>query len=274
MEDKLPASIAAAWGRQAPRGRGPKPGLSLERIVGAGVRVAATEGLGAVSMSRVAAELGASTMALYRYVNAKDELLALMVDAAFGPPPGAADEPGRRAIDAASGPPGEMDEPGRRAIDAAPGAAGEPGWRAGLARWAWGHHAVLRRHPWIVRIPIGAPPITPNLTAWMEDGLRALGQTQLAEEDKLSVMLLLSGFVRNEATVAADISATAQPEIMVPWGALLAELTDDARFPALRAALASTAFSQDDDPDDEFAFGLERILDGIGVLVEKPRPRR
>jgi AcrR family transcriptional regulator len=241
MEDKLPASIAAAWGRQAPRGRGPKPGLSLERIVEAGVRVAATEGLGAVSMSRVAAELGASTMSLYRYVAAKDELLALMVDAAFGPPPGPADE---------------------------------PGWRAGLARWAWAQHAVLRRHPWIVRIPIGPPPITPNVTAWMENGLRALGDTRLAEEDKLSVMLLLSGFVRNEATVAAEITATAQPEVMVPWGRLLAELTDDGRFPALRAALASTAFAQDDDPDDEFAFGLERILDGVGVLVEDPKPRR
>src|SRR3954447_23094142 len=153
----LPASLAAAWGVHERPGRGPKPALNLDRIVEAAVRVAATEGLGAVSMSRVAAELGASTMSLYRYVAAKDELLALMGDAAFGPPPGAADE---------------------------------PSWRAGLSRWAWGHHAVLRRHPWIVRVPISAPPITPNLTAWIEDGLRALGRTPLAEEDKLSVMLL------------------------------------------------------------------------------------
>ena len=58
----------------------------------------------------------------------------------------------------------------------------------------------------------------------LEDGLRALGETKLAEEDKLSVMLLLSGFVRSEATLAADITATAQPEVMVPWGRLLAEL--------------------------------------------------
>jgi AcrR family transcriptional regulator len=241
MEDKLPASIAAAWGRAPARSRGPKPGLGLERIVEAGVRVAASEGLAAVSMSRVAAELGSSPMSLYRYVAAKDELLALMVDAAFGPPPGA---------------------------------ALQAGWRAGLSRWAWGNHAVFRRHPWIVRIPIGPPPITPNLTAWIDDGLRALRDTPLAEEDKLSVMLLLSGFVRNEATVAADITATAQPEVMVPWGRLLSELTDDERFPALRAALASRAFAQDDDPDDEFVFGLERILDGIGVLVENPKPRR
>lgn len=238
MEDKLPASIAAAWGRPPPRGRGPKPGLSLERIVDAGVRLAATEGLGAVSMARVAAELGASTMSLYRYVGAKDELLALMVDAALGPLP-AASEPG--------------------------------GWRAGLERWAWAYHERLRRHTWIVRIPIAAPAVTPNLTAWLDDGLRALGDTGLAEEDKLSALLLLSGFVRNEATLVADMSA--QTEIMVPWARLLHELTDE-RFPALRAALASGAFAQDDDPDDEFVWGLERILDGIGVLVTSPKPRR
>ncbi len=82
----LPASIEAAWGLRTRPAKGPKPGLSLERIVEAGVKVAVSEGLGAVSMSRVAAELGASTMSLYRYVAAKDELLALMMDAALGPP--------------------------------------------------------------------------------------------------------------------------------------------------------------------------------------------
>jgi AcrR family transcriptional regulator len=64
----LPASIAAAWGlRERPR-RGPKRELSVAKIVEAGITVADTEGLEAVSMSRVAGELGASTMALYRYV--------------------------------------------------------------------------------------------------------------------------------------------------------------------------------------------------------------
>jgi AcrR family transcriptional regulator len=239
MYDKLPASLAAAWGRPTPRGRGPKPGLSLGRIVDAAVRLAATEGLAAVSMSRVAAELGASTMALYRYVAAKDELLALMVDAALGPPPAASEQ---------------------------------NGWRAGLERWAWAYHDRLRRHLWVVRIPIAAPAVTPNLTAWLDDGLHALGETKLSEEDKLSTLLLLSGFVRNEATLVADMSA--QTEIMVPWARMLRELTDQESFPALRQALASGAFDQDDDPDDEFVWGLERILDGIAALVKEPKPRR
>src|SRR6478672_10703967 len=86
----LPPGIALAWGRAERPRRGPKPGLSLERIVAAGIGLAVTDGLGSVSLGRVAAELGASTMALYRYVPAKDDLLTLMVDTAFGPALGAA----------------------------------------------------------------------------------------------------------------------------------------------------------------------------------------
>jgi AcrR family transcriptional regulator len=242
----LPPSIAAAWGRRERPSKGPKPGLTLERIVDAAVQVAVSDGLEAVSMSRVAAELGSSTMSLYRYVAAKDELLALMADAVMV---GA-------ALDS---PPAEPDS--------------REDWRAELSRWAWAYHRVLRQHPWVLRIPISAPPVTPNLTAWLEGGLRTLRDTGLTEPEKLSVMLLLSGFVRNEATLAADIGAasaapgTPKQEIMPRWGRLLATLTDQERFPALHAALASEAFDQDDDPDAEFVFGLDRLLDGIGALV-------
>jgi AcrR family transcriptional regulator len=55
--------------------------------VAAGIKIALTQGLGALSMGRVANELGVSTMSLYRYVSAKDELLTLMVDTGLGSPP-------------------------------------------------------------------------------------------------------------------------------------------------------------------------------------------
>jgi hypothetical protein len=80
-------------------------------------------------------------------------------------------------------------------------------------------------------------------------------------------MLLLSGYVRNEATLAASIGATQGGEIMPAWGRLLGRLTDPDDFPALHRALGSEAFAHDDEPDDEFVFGLERVLDGIGSLV-------
>jgi len=235
----LPASIEASWGRRTPPRKGPKPGLSIERIVGAAVVVADAEGLAAVSMSRVATELGTSAMSLYRYVAAKDELVALMVDAAIG-------------------------------TFSAP--AEDESWRDGLSRWAWDYLAALRRHPWALRVPVGAPPVTPNLTAALEDGLASLAGTGLSEPEKLSTMLLLSGYVRNVATVLDGIAAMAAAagnagRVMPSWGETLRRMTDAASFPALHAALGSGAFDQDDGPDDEFVFGLARVLDGVEALV-------
>lgn len=234
----LPASLFAAWGLRERPSRGPKPGLSLTRIVEAGVHVASTEGLPAVSMARVAQELGVSTMSLYRYVAAKDELLILMIDAALGPPP-------------ASDP--------------------QDGWRAGLSRWAWDHHRRLSEHPWALRVPITEPPTTPNQVAWMESALSSLRNTRLAEEEKASVLLLLSGYVRNDATLTMELTAAGfiSDEAMLGYSRRLATLTDPDRFPAIHALLAAGVFDRADPPEKEFSFGLDRILDGIEVLIDK-----
>jgi AcrR family transcriptional regulator len=244
----LPASIEAAWGLRGRPHRGPRPGLSIERIVDAAVRVASAEGLAAVSMSRVAAELGTGPMSLYRYVGAKDELLALMVDAALGPPP-----------------------------DLKP----EEGWRAGLAGWAWAERAAYQRHQWTLRVPISGPPMAPNQIAWLERGLACLRDTGLAEGTKLGVIMLVSGYVRNEVTIAADLAAGFQAadapvqRAMAAYGRTLARLTDPVRFPALHAVIAAGVFEGEDDPDHDFVFGLERVLDGIEVLVGSgPHPDR
>ena len=77
----LPPGLDLLWGRREPGRRGPKPGLSVDGIVAAAVRLADAEGLEAVSMARVAKELGFTTMSLYRYVTSKDELLQLMWNA-------------------------------------------------------------------------------------------------------------------------------------------------------------------------------------------------
>jgi AcrR family transcriptional regulator len=245
----LPASIEAAWGVRTRPARGPRPALSLERIVAAAVRVAAADGLQAVSMGRVAADLGVSTMSLYRYVAAKDELLALMADLTFEAPP-------------------------------APRSP-EESWRDGLSRWAWTELAVYRRNPWVLRIPISGPPVTPNAMAWLERGLDCLRDTGLREGEKLSVMLLVTGFVRSQATLQADIAAAQaagaappDPELMGAYGRLLARLTDPERFPALHAVLAAGVFDEPDEPDYEFNFGLERVLDGIETLIENRRTGR
>lgn len=240
-DPELPASVERAWGMADRPRRGPKPGLSLTAIVDAAVALAGREGISAVSMGRVAREVRASPMSLYRYVAAKDELLALMIDAASGPPP--AD-------------PADRD-----------------GWRSGLTRWAWGYLEALRRHPWMLRIPISGPPVTPNQVAWLEYGLQALRATGLEPGEKLSIMLLLSGYVRNDATIAADIGAAVaavrvpDAEIMPSWRRLIERLADVERFPELRAVAASGVLDRDDHPDEEFVFGLDRVLDGVEALV-------
>jgi AcrR family transcriptional regulator len=245
----LPASIEAAWGvRERPQ-KGPRPALSLERIVAAAVRVAAADGLQAVSMGRVAADLGVSTMSLYRYVGAKDELLALMADLTFEAPPD----------------PRGPDE----------------GWREALARWARTELAVYRHNPWVLRIPISGPPVTPNSIAWLERGLGCLRDTGLEEDEKLSVMLLVTGFVRSQGLLQADIAAAqaagATPpdaEMMGAYGRLLTRLTDPERFPALHAVIAAGVFDEPDDGDYDFVFGLERVLDGIETLIDRRRTGR
>ncbi|MGC4875641.1 TetR/AcrR family transcriptional regulator [Micromonospora sp. DT43] len=239
----LPPAIESAWGLRERPPRGPRPGLSVPGIVDAAVRVADADGLTAVSMSRVAKELGAATMALYRHVGSKDELLMLMVDTGYGPSPG---------------PPPPQDD-----------------WRAGLTRWAWAEHDVLRQRPWLLHVPITGPPITPQQLDWMEDGLRCLDDTTLAEGEKMSVLLLITGYVRNEATLTNQIAegsraAGVEPgEIMPAYGRLVTRLIDPARFPALHRVLSAGVLNQDDDPDDEFTFGLDRILDGVEALIRR-----
>ena len=241
----LPRALEVAWGIGPRAGKGPRPGLTLARIVEAGVRIAASEGLAAVSMSRVASELGAATMSLYRYVGAKDELLSLMVDAVFQSPP-------------------------------SPRASHE-GWRPALARWARAQLTELRRQPWVLRIPISGPPITPNQTVWFERGLGTLDRTGLDASERLSVLLLVNGFVRNEALLSADLQNAARAAGSTPgqataaYGRLLARLTNAGTFPAITEVIASGVFNEPDPPDSEFDFGLERILDGLALLIERRR---
>ncbi|GGZ58112.1 TetR family transcriptional regulator [Streptomyces inusitatus] len=239
----LPASIEAAWGLRERPAKGPRPGLSLDRIVAASVALAAAEGLDAVSMGRVAKELGVSTMSLYRYVAAKGELYILMLEAAVGPPP-------------PPPPPGT-------------------GWREAIAAWAAAHRAALRRNLWALRIPVSGPPATPNSVAWWEQGLAALEETGLDEGRKLYVIMLVTGFVRDEALVTADLAAAIDStgltadQVMRRYGRTLERLADPARYPSVARALASGVLFEPGDPDREFSLGLSILLDGVSALIAR-----
>lgn len=242
----LPASIEMAWGLRDRPTKGPKRGLSLEQIIDAGVRVANAEGIGKVSMSRVAGELGTSAMSLYRYVASKGELLWLMIDGAFGQ------------------------------VDAAEPTEGD--WRERLEKWSRIQLDAFRRFPWILHIPISGSPIMPHQLRFMEWGLRALGGSKLAGHEKLSVLLLVTSYTRSFAALAGDIAAAfaaGDPLAQSPAGysAMIKKVTTVEEFPALHEAAESGLWDEVDDPaaalEDDFRFGLDRILDGVAVLIQR-----
>ncbi len=71
----------------AEAGQGAGKGLDIGRIVRAGIALADDEGLEGVSVRKLAQRLGVSTMAAYRHIGSRDEVVAAMVDVAFGQPP-------------------------------------------------------------------------------------------------------------------------------------------------------------------------------------------
>jgi hypothetical protein len=116
----------------------------------------------------------------------------------------------------------------------------------------------------------------PNNIAWLEAALRALAGTPLADLQKLRLVTLISFFVRSELTLSLDVVAETAGEepSTVGYGAMLAQLTDPLRFPALHKMVTSGGFEGDQCPDAQFNFGLECILDGVDALVRKAPPAR
>ena len=237
MTDHLPSGLDVLWGQRERPAREPKRGLTVDRIVQTAIELADADGLEAVSMSRVAERLGFTTMALYRHVSSKDELLVLMLDAALGPPP-------------------RLDPPAA-------------GWRARLERWSTDMLAVLGRHPWWLRIPISPPPPTPSSLAWTDRGLAALEETHLEEADKAAIILMLNGLVFWEARLRAEIGRGG-PHVEDPlavYSTVMSAFADPEQFPALHRAVEAGIF-EDESRDTDFGFSLGLALDGVERLVD------
>ncbi|MEV5814684.1 TetR/AcrR family transcriptional regulator [Streptomyces mutabilis] len=244
--DPFPAGLEVAWGLRDRPHKGPKRGLTLDGIVTAAITVADAEGIEAVSMSRVAKELGASTMALYRYVSTKDELVMLMVDAAIGPP-----------------------------VPLPETARGN--WRAGLEHWATAMRDCLLKHLWAVPLVAAhGPPVTPNQLAWLDQCLAVLADTRLGNGEKIAVSLLISGQVRSELSILSLLHQDPEGSArrMAGYGKFLRRVTESGRLPALRDAVTDGAFDDLDadtapsaDDFDDFAFGLARALDGVAAYL-------
>jgi len=249
----LPPGLDLLWGRRGGGTRGPKPGLSIDAIVKTAVAVADAEGLDAVSMARVAQELGFTTMSLYRYVTSKDELLQLMWNAS--------------------------------AHGAEELVLQGDGWRSRLRMWALVQREMLDRHAWITQMPMAAPPMAPNSLTFVEKGLEALDPSGLAAADKLRVIGLISSYTLSEARMANDAARAARDAAMPADGkapaanwtfeSLLRELIDQPTYPRLHQIAWSEAIG--DNPSgfpeaEEYQFGLDRILDGVQSFIDQSQP--
>ncbi|MBW0274508.1 transcriptional regulator [Nocardia sp. MH4] len=228
----LPKAVELMWGLEQPGTRGPRRTLTLDQILDAAVAVADAEGYAALSMGRVAKQLGFTAMSLYRYVDSKNTLEDLLLDRVVGAPPVIA--------------------------------AGTP-WRAGLEQWASAEFERIGTHPWWVDIPLNRPPLGPNNMAWLDAGLRLLSETAVPEPVKLQLVMNLSMFVVGKRRAVRDL----QTEEDGDFASVLARVLDPQRFPSVTAALSASAFD-DDDIDwskADFEFGLARLLDGYEVFI-------
>jgi AcrR family transcriptional regulator len=239
--EDLPRVLQQLWGLEGPARPGPKPTFHLSDIGAAAIKLADTDGLGAVSMSKVAAALGFTTMSLYRYVDSKDELYVVMLEQAFGQP-----------------------------VPVEPGTT----WRERITAWAVAFRDAIRRHPWVLQVPIVEPPLSPMQLEWMEHGLRAFEDTGLSAADSLSAMILVNIYVRGAGALSSTLS-TELPDANQTYVRRLTMLADPDRYPTIAANLQSRPaedFDVDYDADD-FFFGLDTTLDGIEALIARRAPR-
>jgi len=213
--------------------------LSQERVVCAAVTIADTEGLGALSMRRVATDLGTATMSLYRHVRNKDELLMLMVDRVF------------------------VEYPVPQSVSS---------WRDGLealCRLQWRGYT---EHAWLAQyMSMTRPQLVPRAMAHTEWALAQLSRLGLDPGTRLHVAVTLANYVRGTAVnlepeaIAEQDSGITSDEWMETQSTAMGSILQSGDFPMFGEVLRDES---ELNLDSLFEFGLQRLLDGIAVMVE------
>jgi AcrR family transcriptional regulator len=239
----LRRSLELLWGTPEEPTRGPRPALSVQRIVRAAIELADAEGLAALSMRRIAAALGAGAMSLYRYVPGKAELIDLMVDEVY-------------------------------AEDLAAVRTVEGDWRERLEEFGRHEWALYLRHPWMLQIAQGRPMLGPNSMASTDVTLLAVDGIGLDEHEMLAAVVMLSSFVAGlarttiEAMQAAESTGVSDDEWWEVQGEYVGPAVVEGKFPMLSKVGEAGAFTS---TFDNLEFGLQRVLDGLQVLIESRR---
>ncbi|MFB6809658.1 TetR/AcrR family transcriptional regulator [Streptomyces sp. NPDC056387] len=225
--------------------RGPRRGLSIDAVVEAATAIADAEGLDAVTMRRVAKDLGVVPMTLYTYVPGKAELLDLMLDSAYAR---------------------------MHRTDT----AGQP-WRQRVTAIAEENRALFERHPWATAVCTVRPPLGPGQMSKYEHELSALDGLGLSDVEMDDCLTHLLTFVQACARAAADSRAAQQDSALndQQWwelnAPLLARVLDEKAYPtAVRVgAAAGAAHNSAHDPAHAYSFGLQRVLDALAALIDR-----
>jgi DNA-binding transcriptional regulator YhcF (GntR family) len=220
--------------------------VSLARIVEVAIALADAEGVGAVSMRRVATSLGVATMSLYRWVPNKETLLVGMLDELLG----AGDWP----------------------------AVPPQGWRAQLEYVARRQWHTYQEHPWLAHIvSLTRPQLAPNAMVHTEWALRAVDGFGLDSTTRLYLVLTLFGHVKAAAT-GLDVEQQAERDTGLDIEAWVRD--HDARFkPVIQSGRFPHLAQLDDNADVEldltalFEFGLASLLDGFANVLGSTRRR-
>jgi AcrR family transcriptional regulator len=223
------------WAREKPRRR---PALSRDAIVDAALQIADAEGLDAVSIRRVASNLGVRPMSLYTYIDRKEDLIILMRDKANG----------EVVLDT------ELPN----------------GWREAVTAIARRTREVMLRHPWIVDTNAHGAGLSPNALRHLEESLTALRYLHLSPRDAVDVLTAIDKFTLGHATFEiADRVGTAARRSARPY---FESLLASGEFPALARLLSDEAAGAVAEPQYERQFerGLAWLLDGIEAGIKAP----
>jgi AcrR family transcriptional regulator len=233
-------SLALLWGMDERSSRGPKPRLTLDDIVTTAIHIADADGLEAVSMRRLATELRVGTMSLYRYIPGKAELLDLMLD---------------------------------RVIEIDPDLAGcDDDWRGFLLEMGREMWSLYTRHPWLPQVDQTRPVLGPRALAGLEFALRQLTALPLPDAQKVQAISVIETLaaaaarLHNNAIAAERLSGRTTEEFWRAQEPVLSKAMDSGRFPML-ADLDEDTFVGGG--AELFEFALERLLDGLEVLVQQ-----
>ncbi|MFJ2934434.1 TetR/AcrR family transcriptional regulator C-terminal domain-containing protein [Streptomyces sp. NPDC087219] len=216
--------------------------LTRGEIVAAALELADAEGLYALTMRRVATRLGVSTMALYRHVPGKPELIRLMTDAACGEVP----------------------------LGPVPAH-----WRTGLEQGARWLRDVYARHPWLAHAMASytRPVATPNAVAYTEWVLRTMRGTPLTPSQKLHTHLVIFAYVQG-LSMADDLEEQARQDSGISDSEWMEQneprfdaIQSGGAYPELAVVTSGDGFGLD--LRTLFEFGLGRTLDGIAALIDE-----